>query len=309
MRKIIIVFIIIGLILMVCGCVEEGPKDEEPLPAETGSLSFYIGDEYADDFLHVNVTFSEIKLHEKMEDESEEWLYILMDEKTIDLKTLHDQNVTALINTIEIEEGNYSKLWINISNATGVLAESNESVNFTVPSGWLKIQQLHLFNVTKGNNSITVYIDLNKSIKSFHGGTEWKLTPVISSISLTHENKLEFKENEQSKIRNMANSPPTIDIVVNESCLCKSKKVNVDADVEIKFNASGTFDVDEDDITFLWDFGDGTTSDEPEVMHSFANSTTPYKVTLTVSDDEDQSVAWFYVHINKSNDGSGNGNG
>lgn len=309
MKKIIAMFVIIGLILMVCGCVEEGPKDEEPLPAGTGSLSFYIGDEYADDFKHVNVTFSEIKLHEKMEDDTTEWIYILMEEKTIDLKTLHDQNVTALLNTVEIEEGNYSKLWINVSNATGVLAESDEPVNFTVPSGWLKIQQLHLFNVTKGNNSITVYIDLNKSIRSYHGGTEWKLTPVISSISLKHENQLEFKENDQSKIRNMANSPPTIDVVVNDSALGKTKKVYIDAGEEITFNASGSYDVDEDVITFLWDFGDGTTSDEPELTHSFADSNTPYKVTLTVSDDEDQSETWFQIHINTTNNGSGNGNG
>lgn len=293
---------------MVSGCVEEKLVEDEtePEPAETGSLSFYVGDEYADDFRYVNVTFSEIKLHQQIEDENESWVYVLMDEITIDLKTLHDQNATALLSTVDVEIGNYSKLWINVSNATGVLAETNETVNFTVPSGWLKVQQLHLFNVSKGNHSITVYIDLDKSIKSYRGGTEWKLTPVISSISHKHEDKLKFKENDKSKIKNMVNSPPTIDIVVNGSALDNSKKIYVDADENITFNATGTYDADEDNITFLWDFGDDTTSNESEVIHSFADSNSPYKVTLTVSDDEDQSEAWFHVHINKS---SGNGNG
>ena len=305
MKKIITLCVIIGTILMVCGCVEEKPKQEEPTPSETTSTSFYIGDEYADDFKYVNVTFSEIKLHQKIEDDDESWVYLLMEEKTIDLKSLHDQNVTALLNTVEIEVGNYSKLWINVSNATGVLNETNEIVNFTVPSGWLKIQQLHLFNITKGNNSITVYIDLDKSIKSFHNGTDWKLTPVISSISHKIENQFKFKENDQSNIRNMANSAPTIDIVVNGSTIGKSKKVYVDADEYITFNASGSYDVDEDDITFLWDFGDGTTSNEPEIDHNFTYSNIPYKVTLTVSDDKDESEIWFNVHINKTTGNSG----
>jgi hypothetical protein len=159
-----------------------------------------------------------------------------------------------------------------------------------------------MFNITKGNNSITVYIDLNKSIKSYRGGTEWKLTPVLSSLSHKHENQVRFQEKEKDKIKEIANSPPTIDIVINGTALGKSKNVYVDADENTTFNASETYDVDEDNITFLWDFGDGTTSNESVVIHSFADSTTPYKVTLTVSDDEDESEVWFNVHINKTSD-------
>ena len=95
----------------------------------------------------------------------------------------------------------------------------------------------------------------------------------------------------------MANSPPTIDVLVNDSPV--DKNVYLDADVNYSLNASGSYDVDEDDITFLWDFGDGTNSTEAVVNHSFADSNKPYKITLTVYDDEDSSVEKFNVLINK----------
>jgi len=308
-KKIFVLIAIVGLLVLTCGCVEEtteGPEGETQTP--TASLSFYVGDEYVDDFRFINITFSEVKLHNRTESENESWIYVNTDPKTIDLKTLHDSNATALINTIDIEIGNYTKLWINVTNATGILNENNESVNFTVPSGWLKIQQLHLFNVSKGNHSITVYIDLNKSIKSTHGGTEWKLTPVISSISHKHENQFKFQENQESKIRNMANSPPVIDIVVNGSALGKSKKVYVNADELILYNASGSYDSDGTIENYTWNFGDGTTSYESEVTHSFEDSNSPYKVTLTIKDESDsESTQWFNVHINKTTGGQGPG--
>jgi hypothetical protein len=147
-KELIMTILVIGSIVLTCGCVEETTEEPEgETPTPTGSLSFYIGDEYVDDFKFINVTFSEIKLHNRTEVENESWIYINTDPKTIDLKALHDSNVTALINTIDIEVGDYTKLWINVSNATGVLNETGENVTFTVPSGWLKIQQLHLFNI------------------------------------------------------------------------------------------------------------------------------------------------------------------
>ena len=182
------------------------------------------------------------------------------------------------------------------------MTETGENINFTVPSGWLKIQQLHLFNITKGNHSITVNIDLNKSIRSFHGGTEWKLTPVISSISHNHENQFKFEEKDESKIKNMANSPPVTDIVVNDNSLGKSKNVDIDAETPIWFNASNSYDPDESIENYTWDFGDGTISYESDVTHSFEDSNTPYKVTLTIKDESDNdSTQWFNVHINKTN--------
>jgi hypothetical protein len=302
-KELFVLMAIIGMIVLSCGCVEESTEgvEDETIPT-TGSLSFYIADDYVDDFEFINVTFSEIKIHNRTEVDEESWIYINMDPKKIDLKELHDLNVSALINTIDIKIGNYTKLWINVTNATGILAETGENINFTVPSGWLKIQQLHLFNITKGNHSVTVNIDLNKSIKNYHGGTEWKLTPVISSISHKHENQIKFEEKDDSKIKNIANSPPVIDIVVNDNPLGKSRNVDIDADTAIWFNASNSYDSEGSITNYTWDFGDSIISYESDVTHSFEDSIIPYKVTLTIKDESDnESTQWFNVHINKTN--------
>ena len=305
-KKIIILFVVVGLLVLASGCVEETTDEkeqEQQTPTEKATTSIYIGDDYADDFDFVNVTFSEIKLHNITDNESETWISFISDPLTIDLKDLHDRNVTSLISTLEIPLGNYTKLWINVTNATGVLNETGENITFSVPSGWLKIQQLH-FNISKGNNNITVYINLNKSIRYVKGLNEYKLTPVISKIQHEHNKELKFQVHDQSKIRNMANSPPTIVFLLNDSAV--SKNIYLDADTNYTFNASGSFDVDEDEITFLWDFGDGTTSNESEIIHSYEDSNSTYKLTLTVNDGEDESVESFNVHINKT---SGNGQG
>lgn len=50
------------------------------------------------------------------------------------------------------------------------------------------------------------------------------------------------------------------------------------------FDATQSYDPNNDKITYLWDFGDGQTSTEPVVAHQFGAGGT-YKVTLTVSDN------------------------
>ena len=66
--------------------------------------------------------------------------------------------------------------------------------------------------------------------------------------------------------------------------------ITVDVNETITFDASETFDIDADTLSFSWDFDDGTTSAEPIVNHSYAESGT-YNVTLTVSDGEVQDSA------------------
>jgi len=54
---------------------------------------------------------------------------------------------------------------------------------------------------------------------------------------------------------------------------------------EIQFDGSGSYDPDGEIVKYLWDFDDGTTSNEIQPTHTF---TTPkgYDVSLTVTDDE-----------------------
>lgn len=53
---------------------------------------------------------------------------------------------------------------------------------------------------------------------------------------------------------------------------------------EFTFDATGSFDPDNDDLSFLWEFGDGHFSYEPFIMHKFDKSG-DYVVRLTITDD------------------------
>jgi glucose/arabinose dehydrogenase len=57
----------------------------------------------------------------------------------------------------------------------------------------------------------------------------------------------------------------------------------------VNFTSAGSYDPDDDPISFLWDFGDGTTSTAANPTHVFTQNGT-YLVELTVSDDQGHSA-------------------
>jgi hypothetical protein len=301
-KKIIGFCIAVGLLVLTCGCVEE----QEEAEVETGMVSFLVTDKVTEVFDHVNVTFSEIRLFIQMED-NDSYITVVSEPTTVDLVYLNLSSINATLGVAEIEVGNYSKLWINVSEAVGVLNATGETVNISVPSGWLKIQQLHLFNVQKGNNTITVDIDLENSIHMFHGGEEYKFIPVIGQIEHRHENQLRFREHNHSNIKNMVgNRKPAIDLLINGTLV--KNTVTLDANVTYEFNASGSLDLDGDELTYTWDFGDGTTSNGSVVDHQYTDDEKTYQLWLTVSDGVDDGKWHVVVKINQQT-GNGNGHG
>lgn len=294
--RILAACVVVGLLVLASGCIEE--KEEEG-KLEMALVIVQVTDRVTENFSYVNVTFSEVKIHKHLEDDNASWITITSDPKTVDLISLNLSNINETLGVAEIEVGDYSKLWINVSSATGVLKDTGETVNITVPSGWLKIQQLHLFNITKGNNTITVDIDLENSIHTFHGGEEYKFIPVLSGIEHHHGMMLQFREHNRSKIRNIVgNRAPAIDILVNGTLVKKNAWVNENESIE--FNASATLDIEEDDINFTWDFDDETSATGAVVTHSFSGSKNLYKVTLTVSDGTDEAIAIITINVHVS---------
>jgi hypothetical protein len=250
-----------------------------------------------EDFRSINVTFSEVKLHSN----ATGWVSFLSEPKTFDLLGLHIDNLTAQLGLKEIEIGNYTKLWIVVDTATGVLNATNETVVFDVPSGTLKIQ--HLFTIQEGNNTITVDIDLDNSILVHHG--MYKLLPVISGLDHEGGDGLTVRIRDRDQLKEMTeNRKPTIDILVNGE---SDNHLSVDINETFMLNASGTFDVEGDTITYTWDFGDETTGNGSVVNHSFTEDGT-YHVWLTASDGELEDTAKITVTVPKSS-GNGNGNG
>lgn len=56
-------------------------------------------------------------------------------------------------------------------------------------------------------------------------------------------------------------------------------------DYPVQFDASESYDLDGEIVTFHWDFGDGTVAEGMHTEHIFPQQQTEYLVTLTVIDD------------------------
>src|SRR5262249_40811562 len=52
----------------------------------------------------------------------------------------------------------------------------------------------------------------------------------------------------------------------------------------VTFDASGSYDLDNDTLTYHWDFGDGTSGDGVTATHQYTDGNTPRTVRLTVTD-------------------------
>lgn len=280
--KIFVVCAATVLFVIASGCIQV--QDEEKNGEVGSKMSFTeirVSDMPTDDFSHINITFSEIKLHKSGNDSG--WVNISMDNTTVDLLYLHINNLTEQLGIAEIEIGNYTKLWIVVENATGVLEATNETINFEIPSGILKIQQL--FKLLEGNNTITVDINLDNSILAH--GDKYKILPVVSRIQHHHENKLKFSEDE-------------IDVEEEGS---RGKPIKAPVGENLTFNATDTFDVAGDDINYSWDFGDGSNGTGAVVVHSYDEKGS-YWVELTVNDGDQEFIKYIHVTVKQGRNGN-----
>ena len=130
-NKVIIVGIILISTIFISGCIEE------EIAIDTSLTEIKIGDMPTDDFDNVWINFSEIRLHSN----ETGWESIPADESIlpIDLLDLHIKDINVTLGIADIPIGNYTKLWLNITNATGKLNLTGEIINFTIPSGILTI--------------------------------------------------------------------------------------------------------------------------------------------------------------------------
>lgn len=90
------------------------------------------------------------------------------------------------------------------------------------------------------------------------------------------------------------NSAPIADMGPNSAC-CANK--------ETQFNANASSDPDGDELTYLWDLGDGTKEQGAKIRHTYKDSG-QYNVTLTVDDGKgtscSKSSANFVASVNAS---------
>ena len=86
------------------------------------------------------------------------------------------------------------------------------------------------------------------------------------------------------------NTPPIINY-------CKGLPTSGNKETEIKFTIEAE-DIDNDDLSFFWDFGDETFSQEKNPIHTYSENGT-YRPTITVSDgkggEDNCSTAWITI--------------
>lgn len=293
--KILLISFSIGMLVLLSGCtqLDSGGIDDIFEEIITSLTEIRVGDMPTEEFTSVNITFSEIKLFSP----TTGWVNFSYEPTTIDLLYLHLNNLTEQLGVNHIAIANYTKLWILIENATGTLKQTGEQIIFDVPSNTLKIQ--HLFDIRQGNNSITIDIDLDSSILSVGQGYSYKILPVIGALRVQYANGTQIHIRDHQRIRNMTqNRPPTVELIVNGQ---RGKKpLTVTIDENISFDASETIDIDGDDLSYSWDFGDGTSSIGSIVTHQYTVIGS-YWVTLTVSDGELETIQQIHIIVRQQN--------
>jgi PKD repeat protein len=78
------------------------------------------------------------------------------------------------------------------------------------------------------------------------------------------------------------NFPPTASL--------KAKLKHGGVDLAVEFDASESIDTDGSIASFAWEFGDGTTSNNPAIVHTYALAGN-YTATLTIQDDQGASAS------------------
>lgn len=292
-------FFIIGLLaitLVLSGCVEEKVTDtggDDTGDQDTGGdnggatgeeMSFTtvtISDAPIDNFRHINVTFSEVKVHKSGNDNDSGWISFNMDPITIDMLYLHENNVSEVLGVANLTVGNYTQLWVVVDSATGILNETGEEIVFDVPSGDLKYKQS--FEIRQGNTTIDIELDLGESVLYVPQGGVAKLLPTPGKMRIEHGRDKDKKDKEdEDELEVDANGD--YEAIIGEI---------------IEFEGTATGGVEP--YNWSWDFGDGNTSYEKDPEHLYL-VTGEYNITLTVTDDIgntaiDETKAYIYNEL------------
>ncbi len=170
-RKVIVVLVVgIGLILA-------GTLTYLAIPAE-GTLSILVRDAPAD-FSHVNVTFSEVRVHRADAGNESGWISLTLETATIDFMSLG--NLTKVLALDKVPAGKYTQIRIVVASASGTM-RGGTFVAMTVPDGILKTDTP--FDLRAGGvTTVTLDFDLAHSIHLADGS--WIFKPVLGSVIVT----------------------------------------------------------------------------------------------------------------------------
>lgn len=155
------------------GCVQGG--------AGSGTGAIYVKDAPEDEFSHVNVTFTSVRVHRGGNDTGE-WVTVAENAtgREVDLLAFSGADARALLGASELPAGTYNQVLINVSDAYGIDKDSGDRVDFTLTRPQLRLTRAWQI---EENQTTHVIADLNldRSIVR-QGQGQYRFNPVIGQV-------------------------------------------------------------------------------------------------------------------------------
>lgn len=151
-------------------------------PEGQGTVGMAVTDAPVDDYSYVNVTFSRGAIHKADVENGSGWIEIVNTTQTVDLLALHKNQTSKALGFAEVDAGRYTQIRVYVDNVTAIKKSDGSVVHMDVPSGVLRTTKS--FEVKpNGNTTLTLEIDLNKSISCNQQGC--KFSPILGKVEAT----------------------------------------------------------------------------------------------------------------------------
>ena len=130
------------------------PTGPSPQPNPDGNFVFLISDDVnaIGDFQNLNIAISKIGL--QAEGEDSQWIEFAPEIEAVDLTRLQGDKAQEIWRG-DVPEGQYTKVFIYVSNVSGILEATGRSISVKLPSDKLQISKS--FSVTSGSVVNFVY--------------------------------------------------------------------------------------------------------------------------------------------------------
>lgn len=173
------VLLIVTLSIALAGCTgapvgTDGTAASPDRGGDDGRVNFYLSDERnaIGDFRHLNVTITSVGFQRG--GESGEWIERDVDNRTADLTELRGARATR-IDSFDLPNGTYTKVFVHVSEVNGTLNETGEQVEVKLPSEKLQLNQEFTLN---GSGEVDFVYDV--SVHKAGQSGKYILKPVVS---------------------------------------------------------------------------------------------------------------------------------
>ena len=159
------------------------------MSGDSGTVGMAVTDAPADDWAKVEVTFSRGAVHQSGSADpnvTSGWKEIVNTTKAVDLIALHQNDTSQALGFAELTAGHYQQIRLFVDSVKGTKKADGMVVTFKVPSGVLKTAKS--FEVKAGGNTtLTLEIDLAKSINCKPGLTDCTFAPKLGQVTATEK--------------------------------------------------------------------------------------------------------------------------